>query len=269
MKLRILLLFLIVAFINACKDDESPLLLFVTPGDVNIYAGTNEVITFKITCISNTSSLQNLVISEKVGDSYTVTIHDTALSGSERNIYFEYLTDYYIVTTEILLNFDLSDQNDQVRLTKLIIVEGNSLLIETAGHVMYSHESNLQDGYNLLIGTPLYTELSELNMIHIMDASVDSINGDILSKKWISPAGIKFVRYNDFNYANATKESVKQGYEIGIQHDYITNLEDEDIILTKIYDQIDSVNTYIAIKLVGIEDNDLTDQDLYRFNIKR
>jgi len=142
------------------------------------------------------------------------------------------------------------------------------LLSETSGHQMFSHNSTNYDAYNLLTGLPLHSQLSDSSIIHIIDASIDSVNHNTLSRKWMSFANLQFVKFNDFNYANATISSIKNAYNAGLKNQFVDNLTDEDIIITKLGNS--SIDTgFIAIKIINIIDADSTINDKYIFNIKK
>lgn len=271
----IFILFLIISAIS-CNKDESPLLLFVSPFETYYYVEPFDVLSFTIDC-SGESDLKNLQINRRVKNDYTSNILDTSLSGNSFSMKFEYMAPQLIDEKVIFLEFILNDVDDNIMQTAKIIElkSDDKLLEETASHEMFSALSGKQDGYNLINGEPLFTALSDSSVIHIMDVSNDTTNTDSLLRKWMSPAKLKFVRFNDFDYANCTYLTVKNSYEAGIHKEFIDKLQEGDILLTKIpvnfnsNSQISINSSYFAIKIVNIIDNTGTEYDRYIFNIKK
>ena len=116
---------------------------------------------------------------------------------------------------------------------------------------------------------PLNYETSSSKNKHIEDNTIiDSLHVDSsLSRTWISPANLKFVRYNNFDYANATSSSVKNAYKSGVKVDHLNNISTNDIILTYI-PSLSEETAYYAIKIIYIIDDVGVEQDKYIFNIK-
>lgn len=94
------------------------------------------------------------------------------------------------------------------------------------------------------------------------------MNHNTLSRKWISPAKLKFVKFNGFNYANATLTIIKNAYNSGLQDQYVSYLNDGDIIITKLGNPLIDTG-FVAIKIINIIDADSTINDKYIFNIKK
>jgi hypothetical protein len=139
-------------------------------------------------------------------------------------------------------------------------------LTEYAGNVVYSGNSTKQNGYNLMLGSPEYTHLSDTSTLHIADTT----DTDILLKRWVSPAGLKFVKFNGFDYANCTNISTRASYDAGIKTAFIDNLAEGDVYITNIRDEDDDEkDVCIALKIVNIIDNEGSEMDRYIFNIKK
>lgn len=273
---KIVFLFFLIVTLTSCNKDESPLLLFVSPIETYYYVEPLDVLSFTINC-SSQSNLKNLEINSRVKNSYTNNIIDTALNGTSFNMKFEYLTPQLINEKIIYLEFILYDaDNNTMQSAKIIELKYDDILLtETAGHEMFSALSGKQDGYDLINGTPLYSAFSDSSVIHIMDVSNDTANTDSLFRKWMSPAGLNFVRFNDFDYANCTYLTMKNSYEAGIHKNFIDRLQEGDILLTKLPAYMDSTSqtlidsSYFAIKIINIIDNNGTEFDRYIFNIKK
>jgi hypothetical protein len=130
---------------------------------------------------------------------------------------------------------------------------------------MYSHLSDENpDGYNLINQEPVFTLYADSSDVHIYDASFDSLHGNKISRRWETYGNVKFVKYNDFDYANATNVSLQTAYNSGVKKKFASNIQDDDIILVKVHDSY-----LIAVKVLAVFDPYGFKNDRYIFNIKK
>jgi hypothetical protein len=257
---------------GSCKKDKNtPPVLFVTPDAAYYSAKPADIIRFEIRGTS-VNILSKFTITSKAGNSFTKTEKDSTIRTADYYSYFEYLVPDFSQNTSVVLEFSITDEKGlQTRVGKVINVEvKDKTLTETAGHEMYSALSAKQDAYNLIIGQPIFSSTAPINEQHIKDTSKqDSMNTTgILSRRWDSPAGLNFVKFNSFDYANATYVSVKNAYSAGIKKEFVDNLMDGDIILTKLnHSSPDS--GYAAIKIIYVLDWNSTNFDRYVFSLKK
>lgn len=269
--LSIIITFII--FISACKKDKnSPALLLITP-DVNYFdVQTSDILRFDISGSSELSPLKSFSITGKAGNAFSTAVFDTSFSSKYFNMSYEYQVPDVSQNTGITLEFILNDDaGNQTRIAKILNVTAtNTYPAETTGNEMFSSLSGKQDAYDLSTLQPLFSQSSADSSEHIKDATVNDSTGanNTLSKKWISTAGLNFVRFSDFDYANATYNNIRDAYEAGIKKDFIDNLTDGDIILTRFLNS-DANKGYMAIRLVYVIDADSTDMDRYIFNVKK
>lgn len=270
---RFLIIIGILFCFGSCKKDKnSPALLFISPASGYINAVPAQVVIFTVNGSSEAIPLSNFIIRTKIPLSgYTVLV-DTALSNKSFSMQYEYLVPSFSQSTSIQVEFILNDRDgNETKVARSINVSIQAVngLTETTGHEMYSAVSGKEDAYNLVAGTPLFSQSAPLSNQHIRDSTInDSLGTYLLSNKWFSPAGLKFVRFVDFDYANATYTSLKQSYEAGIQKSFISNITAGDIILMHL-PASDPDSGYAAIKLVYVIDTDSSDFDRYIFNIKK
>jgi hypothetical protein len=210
--------------------------------------------------------MKQFTVTSRVEGFYSRTELDTMIAGKRLYMRFEYLVPELFESTRIILEFTLSDILDNVATNAKIIevVATAKYLKETAGHELFSGNSGKQNAYNILAGIPLYMGLDSRGMMHIADTS----DSPVLLKKWISPAGLKFVRFNGFDYANCTNLSVRNSYNAGIKTEFVDNLTIGDIFLTRI-NPSGITEEYIAIKIVNIIDDTGSEWDRYLFNLKK
>lgn len=264
--LKYLVVTIIVLFAIACDnsdDEDKSYGMNISPSENYLSRKGGSVINFTIS-IQSAENLTRYRITEVINDFSTKTLKDQNISGKFHSDWFDYTVPdtFEFGKHEIKLIFSTFDvRGTEMKRAKIINVNiTDRKLEEFAGNTMYSSISNQFDAYDLLTGTPKYSSDSTS---HIIDLSKPNSN-DFLSKSWTSPVpDIKFVRFNSFDYGNATNQSVKTAYDTGIKNDTIRNLNDEDILLTKINDK------FVAVKIQLVIDQSGYDNDRYVFNIKR
>ena len=249
----------------ACQKEEDQAYVLLSPFEIYINSEPAEVIAVEVSCHAPAGIKQLLVTSRIVG-SYSTTVLDTLISGTDFNFTFEYLIPDMFESGTIFLEFTMTDATSKsFKNARIIEVEASKkYLVETAGHEMFSGNSGRQDGYNLLTGIPLFTSMADLSLIHIADTS----DSDVLLKRWLSPAGVKFVKFSGFDYANCTDLSAQDAYNAGIKLDFVDNLAQGDIFIARV-PSTKSAYSYVVIKIVNIIDNPGSTSDRYVFNIKR
>jgi hypothetical protein len=267
---RSLLLFIFaILLIFSCKKEKDPLLIFVSPSQISYNLKPEDILRLEITGSSG-NELKRLKINQREVNSLSTCILDSALYGNELSFTFEYKVPAGTDTTQYILEMYLyDDTGEKVSLgISVNVFPEDILLTETAGNEMYSHASTGFDAYNLATGHPLHSEISDSSDMNIMDVTNDTINSNTLIRKWESPAGNKFVRFTDFDYAHTSFNSLRNSYNAGIKNSFIENISNGDIILTKLGNPFLDTG-YVAIKVVLIIDEDSTQYDRYIFNFKK
>lgn len=271
--IRELFILITLLFFSACKkDSNSPALLFVTPDNTYYDVRSSYVLKFDITGSSESSLLTKFSVVSNADNASSVTVFDSSFSAKNFNMAYEYQVPVFSQSINITLQFILNDEEgNQTRVAKILkVTVVITAPLETSGNEMFSALSGKQDAYNLFTIQPLFSNVAGSANQHIKEATVNDSLGtiDTLSKKWISPAGLQFVRFNDFDYANASSDDMKEAYEVGIKKNFVDKLTDGDIILTR-FPNSEAEKGYIVIKLVSVIDNDSTNFDRYIFNIKK
>jgi hypothetical protein len=259
------LLAVFAVLLFSCQKEKDEAYVLLSPFDVYINSEPAKIISIEVTCHSP-NEIKQLTITSRIVGSYSKTELDTLISGNDFYMQFEYLIPNLMETGSVMLEFTLRDASTQVVKNARVIevVATTEYLVETAGHEMFSGNSNKQDGYDLLSGTPLFRNLADKALVHIADTS----NSNVLLKRWVSPAGIKFVKFSGFDYANCTNVTAMDAYNSGIKFDFVDNLSQGDILISKVPDA-KSVYSYVVIKIVNILDGAGSESDRYIFNIKK
>lgn len=250
----------------SCNKEEEKAVVLLSPFEI-ILSNIKplDVVSIEVDCHSP-SELNHFRVTSKIKDSFSKTELDTAISGKSYHVKFEFKVPSLIESTRIILEFSLTDATGEVvsnaKILDVVVVP--KYLTETAGHEIYTKASGKQNAYNLLNGTPQFSRLADSLIMHISDTS----NNSVLLKRWVSPARLKFVRFNGFDYANCTNISVKNSYDAGIKFDFIDNLIQGDILLTRISDKSTS-ESYIVMKIVNVIDSPGSEWDRIVFNLKK
>jgi hypothetical protein len=265
-KITISILILLLVLLISCKKKLEEAVILLTPFELVIAdVHPSEVVSFTVDCQSPTE-MKQFTVASRVEGSFTRTELDTLISGERFYMRFEYQVPDLIESAQIILEFTLSDIfGNIVTNAKIIeVVATAKYLKETAGHELFSGNSGKQNAYDLHDGVPLYMKLADSAIIHIADTS----NSNVLLKRWVSPAGLKFVKFNGFDYANCTNLSVRNSYDAGIKTEFVDNITVGDIFLTRT-NLTGTAEEYVAVKIVNIIDDTGSEWDRYIFNLKK
>ena len=255
-----LILCLLLAFSSCKKEVANFINISFTPTEQYEFRNSGEIIPFSIKLSSN-SELSELVIVQIVNNSIIDTLYHEQISGLEKTELYNYTCPDIssLDTSEIKLIFYCSNTNGDIneRAKVFSVVSKNVYLSETTGHTMFSNNSSEFNSYNLVTGTAAYNSDTTT---HISD-NTDSIS-DILSREWVSMSGLLFSKNNSFDYANATLEGIEDTYSTSVKKEFVDQISENDIIITKIEDN------YVIIKIIFVIDNYGSEEDRYIFNIK-
>ncbi len=275
-KVTVLISFLSLVVFSCNKEKNDQFILWVSP-EGSQEANNGQILTFSIVTKSNVS-ITNVLIRERRNNEYMTTIADTIPNRNDFNWQFEYKVPALASEYELLdLVFEVTDANGNwLQSLRVISVytNGKDLLSETTGHTLYSSSSTDFNAFDLvnnnLLVVPLYDTSAVIDSSHIHFADATVATDIDLSKRWISLAGNQFVRFNDLDYGNATKTTLKNAYDIGLKRDFVEGISADDIIVTRYLETDSSEYVYAAIKIVQVIDVEGTsDKDRYIFNIKK
>jgi hypothetical protein len=256
---------LLISLCYSCKKENDKALLLLSPLELYIPAESDEVVVIGISC-SSPAELSQLIIRSRIQGSYSEQVLDTALSGRKFNMQFEYMVPNVDEKLDIILEFELHDSNDDpVSNFKVLEVTPHSIILtETAGNEIYSENSGKQNGFNILTGAPVFLNLADSSKVHFADTT----NTDVLLNRWISPAGVMFVKFNGLDYANCTNLTARAAYNAGLKQEMLNNMAAGDIYITRIRNK-DLVEIYAVIKITDIFDEPGSLSDRYVFNLKK
>lgn len=270
-----LLFFLIVLLgSTSCnKDDADDVIVILTPSEYQFNANVGDYIPIGIK-IESEVALSKLIITQTINLEQSTIVLDSSLATKKLNFEYSYLIPEPSSFGESQIKFvvtGIDSEGNSQKSTRIIIVNRLSeKLDEISGSEMFSRLASNKNAFNLIDLQPLNYLTADSTIRYIEDYSFDTIptqTVDTLSRKWVSPAGIKFLKYNSFDYANATNESIKNSFLSGIETDFINDLREGDVILTYL-PKADMGHEFYAIKIIYILDPAGVENDKYIFNIK-
>ncbi|MDP4240295.1 MAG: hypothetical protein Q8904_12580 [Bacteroidota bacterium] len=263
--LYLLLTICSILFFYSCstESDASDVQVMVTPDSLVLHAETEDIIPFVVKLKALKEPLSRLQITQRTTKTGLTILLDTAINFQKFNYDFQYTVPKNIYEKEIELSFIAKTASDYSVSTKHIFLDSvGTPLKESSAHVMYSAKVQINNAFSItrrqVISFPLDSLLSDIYDFH--DGLTDASQ---LSGEWRSATEKRFSRFNDFNYAEATEQSLQTCYANASKKTTISDLKVNDIIM------IGNLNTAIAvIKIIAIFDEDGYMDDRYVFNVK-
>lgn len=261
----------LLLFSAGCKKENEIPVLTVSPGTPVMAVTSGNVVAFRINGSSDGGKLSRLRITSKRDNGFTVTVVDTAISGSTFAWTWEYAVAHASEPYDNQLRFELHESDgDQMGVTRILEVSlGAVLLAESTGHQFSSRNSATtgESAFDLEERIPvLYTVDSARRDLQDNPASGTDVD---ISRSWISPAGGRMVRFNGFDYANATNVSVRSAFNSGVPVEQLNNIAVNDIIIVRLGSLPANISHYAALRITDILDEPgNADNDRYTFNMK-
>lgn len=263
------ILVVIASSFSACKKDElKKPLVQTTPNDINMFGKVGDILSMKIDVASDIR-LSRFYITTKIENSFLTTPLDTVIDGKNFSMVYEYKIPAAAAGKSVVFTFNAIDVdgNRGTDLKQLLVQADTAVLLsETTGHQIFSAKSlNHKDAYNLETNSVVWSQLADSSDQDIKDFIADTT--DALSYSWVSPAHGKFVRFNGFDYPNATDVTAENAYTSGAKLDIIDNLQINDILIVKLGSV--TAEKYVVIKITAIADAPGKEFDTYTFSIKK
>jgi hypothetical protein len=261
----------LMLIIASCKKDKlKEPLVQTNPSALYIYGRTGDVVSVSIDVYSDIA-LSRFYVTAKIDNSFQTTTLDSAIDSKDFSINYEYKIPANAAGKSIIFTYNAvdADGNKGADIKRLIVEADTAIvLVETSGHQLFSAKSNnSKDAYDLETNTVKWSMISDSTERDIQDYVFANDTSDALSLNWVSPAHGKFVRFNGFDYANATDVTVINSYASGAKLDILSNIQLNDIIITKLGSV--AAEKYVLIKITGITDAPGKEFDSYTFSIKK
>lgn len=266
MKSRLLYLFAFAAIILfACGDKktEKPFII-IYPEEMIIQAYNNEKMVFNIKVLSD-YTLTRFIITKKYAGEQEITLLDSALYIKNFSYQWAFRTPADN-TEDLYIYFKAINENGyQTIMGRTLRFYGNKFQ-EYTGLKMYSANSGNAAAFDLsnLVAMPLSADSLQRD---IQEYQADTAYTH-LSYKWVSPSKCQFVKFNDYDYGNASSTTAKSAFEAGIKLTEIANIKLNDIYIIKM-PRLAPEEVYVVVKITNLIDYDGKANDFYEFSVKK
>jgi hypothetical protein len=226
------------------KPELSNVVVLATPkNDSALYS--YEKIRYRLRLFTINEYVDGLTISSLDLDRGTVICLDTLFELKKKELEYDFIYTAPSINRDELdveLSFIVKDNlgNTSGIKREIKVRSRQQILTEKNGIILYAHNAYL----------PNCLSLSDVAQPFVaMYAPNDSMKADI----WLDPLDehssitleskteVKFVRHNDFNYSEATAESLQAAYLYSRRYDAIRNLAPNDIIIVGYEAQVKGV----------------------------
>lgn len=253
--------------LSSCKKSvEDPLLLTINPRNLilDVEGGKNIPLTIGG---AGPKSLTRFKIEVQDNNTKTVIL-DSALSwGKNFNLSYNYYIPARSTAYSLILFFTLLDSDGNTAHTSrtLNVSPATESLTSLSGLKMATKNSGNPDAYDLLNNMALISNVDAVALQDMVDVANVSDPAQV-SHSWNSNNGAKFLKFDSFDYANATKASIQAAYATGTSQSQVTNIQAGSIVL--IQTLRNNTIHYYAIQVVSINDDTVGTNDFYLFNMK-
>jgi hypothetical protein len=264
MKKNLLITLITLSFLTACKKENDKPVIIVSPSELIQYGNPGDVIDWNIS-ITSDIKLARLIIKVQPVNSFEQVYKDSLLYTKNFSWKLQYLIPQSQAGKLVYFNFTVIDEdgNESVALKEIQV--GDELLTETSG-LQFFTRSNLSNNAFDLEALLQSSTTSDSTIRDIQEFTQDTTLQSPTSY-WFSPAAGKFVKANSYDYGNATLLTAKNLFLGSIQKDVTDSLVAGDIYITKLGST--SVDKYVVLKIISINDSPGNNFDNYTFNVKK
>ena len=262
---KIIILLVSAIVLHACSEsDGDEVIILVKPSSRTVYAADN--IYFDI----NARTVNKSIISVDASsfDAVNGMRHICTLNPDSKIYTYKYqyqIPDIKVDTLYTEFTFTATDnlRNRMQTTVPIRIIGKNTPLQEKSGITLYCPHSGKQDALSLKSCNPLISSVADAENVDIYVYASNNDSKETLSGQWRSMTGLKFSKFNNFDYGSATKHSLESVYSGAVKYDNVTGLQIDDIIFVG-----SDTTVSCVIKVVGIFDESGFENDRYLINVK-
>lgn len=252
-------------FFYSCstQSDASDVQVIVSPDSLVLHSVVEEIIPFGIKLKALKEPVIRFQITQRTAKTGLTVLADTALNIQNYYYDFQYTVPKNIYERKIELSFIAKTASDYSISTKYILLDStNTALKESSAHVMYSANALTNNAFSInqrqVLSFPLDSALAD-----IYDFHDKQVSQSILTCEWRSATEKRFSRFNDFDYAEATVQSLQTSYGNASKKTTINQLKVNDVILVG-----DLAKAIAVLKIIAVFDEEGYANDRYVFNVK-
>ena len=245
------------------QNDASDVQVVVSPDSMALHLSVGDIIPYNIQLTALKEPLIRFQITQRTAKTGQIILLDTVLNQQKLNYVFQYIVPKNIFEKKIELSFIAKTASDYSVSSKYILLDStNTSLKESSAHVMYGASSTTNNAFSIIQRQVLSFPLDSVHA-DIYDYHDKLSTMTLLTGQWRSATQKRFSRFNDFDYAEATVQSLQTSYANASKNTTIDNLKVNDVII------IGDLNSAIAvIKIIAIFDEEGYLNDRYVFNVK-
>lgn len=225
-----------VIFFCGCSSSESglsQLALFISPGgDAKIVLASGEKEKYEVNISTMNDRLKSFVVTSFDRNNGERLLLEKSLDEKKISTSFIYTApEIPSEEMDVVLTFKVEDNTGLTAIVeRKVKIHNNMILLpEKSGIVLYSPYS----------GKPDALSLEDVSRPFILGDVLDSDKADIIvccdsnfnDISWRSNTGAKFIRSNNFNYAEATALSLSSTYKSSLRSDVVRDLCLNDVII--------------------------------------
>jgi hypothetical protein len=260
----ILIIFFTISIIS-CKKDGDDIVISVQPNELRQTGNPGDVITYQIS-VQSKNKLGYFRIYLQPENQFENLIIDSALISNNFNFRFQYQIPNVYAGKLLYLRLVATDENGKEATALRQIKVGDELLNSYSGLKLRTRANSLESAFNLETISPEIAFTADSTNRDLQEFTQDTTSQSP-SMIWFSPAGGKFVKSNNFDFANATYLSVKSAFESSVRADLTDSLRVNDIYIHLIGGT--TPPAYVAIRIADISDSIGISNDYYLFDIKK
>ena len=252
---------------TSCEPEVSTVNLFVNRADDYTTVSPEQYILFHVKAYSEHSMVHRIECKSFDSENGVLPVFDTVVSAKQAEFDYAVWTRTYTTSENMDVKYTFTAYAPDGSSTTFVLhvrVVGNVLLVPYEDLIMYSSCSEKGNGLSLQWVEPVIIQSADSTTIDVYDYHQPDTDPDLLSREWRSMTGLRFVRYNDFNFSAATIKYLQDAYLAGNGYSSITNLQVGDIIL--VGRGIDAIGVFLVQQ---IYDEEGIDNDRYVLSFKK
>lgn len=257
----------LITFSNCTDDDDASPITVFTDLRNNTVIYSNEICEITIETNSIHGPLNKINVSSFDSQRGVIALLDSIVN--KESVTFKYFYKAPMLDTDstnVKLTFSATNINGDSQETSrtIKVIKRDYLLQETAGITLYSVETDEHPNALCLENLrPIMYSLADSADIDLF-IPYETASETTIPTEWHTNTNIYFARANNFDYGNATYQSVTETYAATISNPKIKGLKANDIILAGRGNK-----AICVIKIVQIFDETGNENDRYIINIKK
>lgn len=218
----------------SCEPEVSTVNLFVNRADDYTTVSPEQYILFHVKAFSEHSLVHRIECRSFDSENGILPVFDTVVSAKQVEFDYPVWTKTYTTSENMDVKYTFTAYAPDGSSTSYVLhvqVVGNVLLVPYEDLIMYSSSTIKNNGLSLKWVKPVIIQSADTTSIDVYDYHQPDADPELLCREWRSMTGLKFIRYNDFNFPAATVKYLQDAYLAGTAYTSISDLHVGDIIL--------------------------------------